>query len=106
MPSLAEEEDQIVEFGETKLHQLAAIEGSNLTILLKENYSVAARNSQFKTARDIATEKNCNENVRQIGMLRNTVKKFKNELIFKHRFFFLLKMSLYGNWLPKKTINN
>ena len=89
MPSLAEEEDQIVEFGETKLHQLAAIEGSNLTILLKENYSVAARNSQFKTARDIAPEKNCNENVRQIGMHKN--RKFKNELIFKHRFFFLLR---------------
>ena len=67
MPSLAEEEDQIVEFGETKLHQLASVEGSNLTILMKENFSVASRNSQFKTPRDIAVEKNLTDNVRQIG---------------------------------------
>lgn len=64
---MAEEEDQLVEFGETKLHQLAAVAGSNLTILLKENYSPASRNSLFKTARDIASGLNLTENVKQIG---------------------------------------
>ena len=67
MPSLVEEEDQIVEFGETKLHQLAAQEGANLTILLKESHhSIAARNSQFKTVRDVASDANMAENVKQI----------------------------------------
>ena len=68
MTSLAEEEDQIVEFGETKLHEMAGIEGSNLTKMLKENFNVAARNKQSKTARDIAVEKNLAENVKQIGI--------------------------------------
>jgi hypothetical protein len=67
MTSLAEEEDQIVEFGETKLHEMAGTEGSNLTKMLKENFNVAARNKQSKTARDIAVEKNLTENVKQIG---------------------------------------
>ena len=67
MTALAEEEDQIVEFGETKLHELAGIEGAKLTKMLKENFNVAARNSKSKTARDIAVEKNLNENVKQIG---------------------------------------
>lgn len=68
LPSLAEdEESQLVEFGETKLHQLAAIAGSNLAQLLKENFSPAARNSQFKTPRDVALELNLQDNVNQIG---------------------------------------
>ena len=71
MTALAEEEDQIVEFGETKLHELAGIEGSNLTKLLKENFSVAARNKQSKTPRDIAVEKNLHENVKQIGQIKS-----------------------------------
>ncbi|CAF1076396.1 unnamed protein product [Brachionus calyciflorus] len=66
LPSLAEEEDQLIEFGETKLHQQAAVAGANLTILLKENYSPAARNSQSKTARDIANGLGLADNVRQI----------------------------------------
>lgn len=68
MPSLVEdEESQLVEFGDTKLHQLAAVAGSNLTHLLKENTSPAVRNSQFKTPRDIAVELNLQDNVKQIG---------------------------------------
>jgi hypothetical protein len=66
LPSLVEEEDQIVEFGQTKLHEQAAIEGSNLTILLKENYNLAVRNQETKTARDIAQELGLSENVKQI----------------------------------------
>lgn len=72
LPSLAEEEDQVVEFGQTKLHELAAIEGSNLTMLIKQNYSIiAARNSESKTARDIALELGLNENVKQISKIKN-----------------------------------
>ena len=65
--ALIEEEDNIVDFGETKLHEAAAIEGSNLTKMLKENFNIAVRNREFKTARDIAVEKNLKENVKQIG---------------------------------------
>ena len=73
MPSLAEEEDQIVEFGQTKLHELAAQEGANLSALIKQNYnSIAARNSESKTARDVANELNLADNVKQIG---KTIKK-------------------------------
>lgn len=70
MPSLAEEEDQIVEFGQTKLHELAAVDagGSNLSALIKQNInSIAARNADSKTARDVANELNLTDNVRQIG---------------------------------------
>lgn len=66
LPSLAEEEDHLVEFGETKLHELAAVAGSNLTKLLKENFSLAARNGEFKTPRDVANELGHADNVRQI----------------------------------------
>lgn len=67
LPSLAEEEDQIVEFGQTKLHELAAQEGANLSALIKQNYnSIAARNSESKTARDVANELNLADNVKQI----------------------------------------
>ena len=72
MSMLAEEEDQIVEFGDTKLHELAGVEGSNLTKLIKEHFNVASRNKQFKTARDIAVEKNLQENVKQIGTLKKS----------------------------------
>lgn len=77
LPSLAEEEDQIVEFGQTKLHDLAALEGSNLSALIKQNYStIAARNAESKTPRDIANELNLVDNVRQIGNLK-LIQKFK-----------------------------
>ena len=67
LPSLTEEEDQIVEFGETKLHNLATTAGANLTIEIKENHNIiAARNKEFKTARDIARELNHEDNVKQI----------------------------------------
>jgi len=62
-----EEEENIVDFGDTKLHEQAAVEGANLTKLLKENINIAVRNSQFKTARDIAVERKLTENVKQIG---------------------------------------
>jgi hypothetical protein len=71
LPSLAEVEDHVVEFGETKLHKQAAIEGSNLKALLKEN-SLAARNDQYKTPRDVAKENNLEENVKQIGLNRSS----------------------------------
>lgn len=69
MPSLSEEEENsVVEFGETKLHQLAAVDGSKLASVLKENYNIfAARNAQFKTPREIAVELNLTDNVQQIG---------------------------------------
>ena len=52
MPSLAEEEDLVIEFGDNKLHEQAAISGANLAPLFKENFNIAVRNSQFKTARE------------------------------------------------------
>ncbi len=67
LPSLTEEEDQVVEFGETKLHGLAAQVSANLTIALKENHSlIAARNKEYKTPRDVARDNNLDENVKQI----------------------------------------
>jgi len=68
LPSLSEEEENsVVEFGETKLHQLAAVAGAKLQSVLKENYnSFAARNSQGKTPRDIAVELSLADNVQQI----------------------------------------
>lgn len=67
LPALTEEEDQIVEFGETKLHRLAATPDSNLTLEIKENPSIiAARNKEYKTARDVARELNIESNVKQI----------------------------------------
>ena len=64
-----EEENSLVEFGDTKLHQLAAIAGSKLAPVLRENYNMtAARNSQMKTPRDIALELGLSDNVQQIGM--------------------------------------
>jgi ankyrin repeat protein len=89
LPSLAEEEDQIVEFGETKLHQLAAQEGSNLTALLKENHSVAARNAAFKTPRDIAMEANLLDNVRQID-------EFVGELVVSENYKALSDLAILG----------
>ncbi len=67
MMSLLEEEDNIVDFGNTKLHEMAGVDGANLTKMLKENFNLAVRNSEFKTARDIAVERKLTENVRQIG---------------------------------------
>lgn len=89
LPSLAEEDDQIVEFGETKLHQLAAAEGSNLTALLKENHSVAARNAAFKTPRDVAVEANLTENVRQID-------EFVCELVSSENYKALSDLAILG----------
>lgn len=68
LPSLSEEEENsVVEFGETKLHELAAVAGSKLASVLQENYnSFAARNGQGKTPRDIAVEMSLAENVQQI----------------------------------------
>ncbi len=69
LPSLSEEEENsLVEFGDTKLHQLAAIPGSKLAPALKENCNmIAARNNQGKTPRDVATDLGLTENVTQIG---------------------------------------
>lgn len=70
LPSLAEEEDQIVEFGQTKLHELAAQDDANLMALIKQNInSLAARNSQNKTPRDVANDLNLVDNVKQIGKI-------------------------------------
>jgi hypothetical protein len=67
LPSLTEEEDQIVEFGETKFHGLAATAGANLTIELKTNHQIlAARNKDHRTPRDVAKEKQLEDNVKQI----------------------------------------
>ncbi len=67
LPSLTEEEDQIVEFGETKFHGLAATAGANLTIELKTNHQIlAARNKEHRTPRDVATAKQLEDNVKQI----------------------------------------
>ena len=71
LPSLVEdeEEDNTVEFGQTKLHELAATEGADLSAALRESSCVAARNAQFKTPREVALEKNLTDNVRQIGTI-------------------------------------
>jgi ankyrin repeat protein len=67
LPSLTEEEDQIVEFGETKFHGLAATQGANLTIELKTNHQIlAARNKDNRTPRDVAKELKLDDNVKQI----------------------------------------
>ena len=86
MPSLAEEEDLVVEFGDNKLHELAAVAGSSLQPLFKENFNIAVRNSQFKTAREIAVESKLNENVKQIDdfvcdLIMNEKYKQLNDLV-------------------------
>lgn len=90
LPSLVEdEESQLVEFGDTKLHQLAAVAGSNLTHLLKENTSPAVRNSQFKTPRDIAVELNLQDNVKQID-------EFIHELVTQENYKQLMDLVIMG----------
>ena len=70
---------------------MAAQEGANLTILLKESHhSIAARNSQFKTVRDVASDANMAENVKQID-------EFIWELYFRV-FFTKLIMSHKIRW--------
>jgi hypothetical protein len=67
LPSLSEEdENNIVEFGQTKLHEAAGLEGANLAAIIKENFNIASRNGELKTARDIAVETNQLDNVKQI----------------------------------------
>lgn len=103
LPSLAEEEDQLVEFGETKLHQQAAVAGSNLSILLKENYSPAARNQKFKTARDVANELGLAENVQQIDeyiwdlVAQEKYKQLNDLVLLGFNELFSIIESKYGN---------
>ncbi|CAF1360782.1 unnamed protein product [Rotaria sordida] len=59
----------IVEFGETELHRQAAIQGANLSKLLRKNYhSIASRNAEGKTPRDVAIDADLQENVDQIDI--------------------------------------
>lgn len=69
LPAVKEEEEIVaIDFGETKLHQAAAIQGSYITQLLREeNINLAIRNAQFQTARDVAEQNGLTENVKQIG---------------------------------------
>lgn len=87
LPAVREEEDEVfvVEFGETELHRQAAIKGflpnssikmisnnpisdADLSKLLQENYhSIASRNTEGKTPRDVALDAELQENVDQIG---------------------------------------
>lgn len=75
-----EEEDNIIDFGHTQLHEQAGVEGANLTKMLKENFNLAVRNSEFKTARDIAVERKLTENVKQMGKFISSRTLFINEL--------------------------
>lgn len=103
LPSLAEEEDQLVEFGDTKLHQQAAVAGSNLNVLLKENYSPAARNQQLKTARDVAKELGLTENVQQIDdyildlVAQEKYKQLQDLLLLGFNELFSIIEAKYGN---------
>jgi hypothetical protein len=105
LPSLSEEEENsVVEFGETKLHQLAAIEGSKLAAVLKESYNgFAARNSQCKTPRDIAVELNLTENVQQIDefiyelVASENLKQLTDLIILGFDDLFSIVENKYGN---------
>ncbi|CAF3371199.1 unnamed protein product [Rotaria sp. Silwood1] len=89
MSAVYKEDDEVfmVEFGETQLHRRAAtrglkekkhvffhnqylrhsVTGANLSKLLHENYhSIASRNAEGKTPRDVAVEANLQGNVDQI----------------------------------------
>lgn len=55
------------ENGQTELHKLASQNTADLTTLLNMGYSPADRDSDNKTARDIAEEHNIKENVEAIG---------------------------------------
>ncbi|CAF4546614.1 unnamed protein product [Rotaria sp. Silwood1] len=69
MSAVYKEDDEVfmVEFGETQLHRRAATRGANLSKLLHENYhSIASRNAEGKTPRDVAVEANLQGNVDQI----------------------------------------
>jgi len=68
LPAVREEEEQlVVEFGETELHQLAGSPGANLTTPLKANtINLASRNAEFQTARDVAEKSGLADNVKQI----------------------------------------
>jgi hypothetical protein len=70
LPSLVEEEEtQLAEFGQSKLHELAALEGSDLLALMSENpTSLALRNADYKTPRQVALDNNAEANVKQIGL--------------------------------------
>jgi len=88
LPSVKEEEDVfIVEFGETELHRQAAVQGANLSKLLRESYhSIASRNSEGKTPRDVAIEAKIQENADQIDeycveLLHNGNYKALNDLL-------------------------
>ena len=76
MPAVKEEDEYlVVEFGETKLHQAASVRGENLIELIKaENINLAARNSQYHNARDIAEKAEIPENVKQLGIKKKLFK--------------------------------
>jgi len=105
LPSLSEEEENsVVEFGETKLHQLAAVDGSKLASVLKENYNIfAARNAQFKTPREIAVELNLTDNVQQIDdfihelVVQENLKQLTDLIILGFEDLFTIVESKYGN---------
>lgn len=105
LPSLSEEEENsVVEFGETKLHQLASTADSKLASVLKENYnSFAARNSQLKTPRDLAVELNLTENVQQIDefiyelVTTENLKQLTDLIILGFDDLFTIVETQYGN---------
>ncbi|KAL5007433.1 hypothetical protein ScPMuIL_016239 [Solemya velum] len=61
--STAKEKD---ENGQTELHKLAAQEGTDLSALIRLGYSIADRDANNRTARDIASAHNITDNVTAI----------------------------------------
>ncbi|CAF4784284.1 unnamed protein product [Rotaria sp. Silwood1] len=88
LPAVREEDDVfVVEFGETELHRQAAVQNANLSELLRDNYhSIASRNAEGKTPRDVALDAGLQENVDQIDtfcvqLLQNGNTKAINDLL-------------------------
>ncbi|CAF3890271.1 unnamed protein product [Rotaria magnacalcarata] len=88
LPAVREEDDIfVVEFGETELHRQAAVKDANLLELLRDNYhSIASRNADGKTPRDVALDAGLQENVEQIDsycvlLLQNGNTKAVNDLV-------------------------
>ncbi|CAF1096544.1 unnamed protein product [Rotaria sordida] len=88
LPAVREEDDVfVVEFGETELHRRAAVQNANLSELLQDNYhSIASRNAEGKTPRDVAVDAGLQDNVDQIDtfcvqLLQNGNTKAINDLV-------------------------
>ncbi|KAK3109002.1 hypothetical protein FSP39_020707 [Pinctada imbricata] len=84
--------------GQTELHRLAGQEGSDLTALLKLGYSLADRDVNFKTARDIAVEKGLQDNV-------DAIDNYVKEQIEKSKFDMLIRLMLEGYTDLQSAIN-